>query len=138
MDCSSHEYLRQLTDLSGLYGLQRKNEWSVIEDFVLFASLTSNADALVSPRLRRHFAVIHLPVPSEGNLKVIVSQQLQGLLDAHSHEIDDGQYHGVVQASIELYSKVRQTLKVSDTPGRYHYFFSLGNLISVFQVLDQV
>lgn len=123
-------------DLRGLYGLQRKNEWCIVEDFVMFGSLTSNTDALVSPRLRRHFAVISLAAPSEGNLKVIISQQLQGLLDAHSYDMTDGRYQGVVEASIQLYSSVKETFKVSDTPGRQHYFFSLKNLVSVFQVLS--
>lgn len=105
-----------------------------MEDFVVFGSLTSNTDALVSPRLRRHFTVIHLPSPSDSNVKVIMSQQLQGLLDAHSYEMDDKNYRGVYEASVELYTKVKETLKVSDTPGRCHYFFSLKNLVSVFQV----
>ena len=105
-----------------------------MEDFVIFACLTSNSDALLSPRLRRHMAVIHLPSPSEGALKVIASQQLQALLEAHSYSIEEGGYEGVLEASVELYSKVRRSFKVSDTPGRCHYFFSLKNLVSVFQV----
>lgn len=117
-----------------MYGLPRRNEWCIIEDFVVFGALTSDTDALVSPRLRRHFAVVPLAAPSEGNLKVVVSQQLQGLLDAHSHNMADGTFQGLLQASIELYGSVKQTLKVSDTPGRQHYFFSLKNLVSVFQV----
>lgn len=134
MDCSAHEYLRQLADLRGMYGLQKRNEWCTVEDFVLFGSLTSDTDALVSPRLRRHFAVIHLPTPSDGNVRVIVAQQLQGLLEAHSYDMDNKSYQGVLDASMELYNSMRQTLKVSNTPGRQHYFFSLKNLVSVFQV----
>lgn len=134
MNCSSHEYLRQLTDLRGLYGLQRRNEWCVIEDFVIFGSLTSSTDALVSPRLRRHFAVIPVAAPSEGNLKAIVFQQFQGLLDAHSYDMADGSYRGLLGASIELYSHVKENFKVSGMPGRQHYFFSLKSLVSVFQV----
>ena len=133
-NCSSHEYLRQLMDLRGMYGLQRKNEWSIVEDFVFFGALTSNTDALVSPRLRRHFAVVPLAAPGGGNLKAIMSQQLQGLLDAHSYDMVDKSYGGILEASLQLYSSVKETLKVSDTPGRQHYFFSLKNLVSVFQV----
>lgn len=117
-----------------MYSLQKRNEWCVVEDFVLFACLTSDTDALVSPRLRRHLAVIHLPSPSEGCLKVIASQQLQALLDAHSYGDKADSYRGVLEASVEVYARVRETFKVSDTPGRYHYFFSLNNLVSVFQV----
>lgn len=133
--CSSHEYLRQLADLQGLYNLQKKNKWCVVEDFVLFGSITSNSDALVSPRLRRHFAIIGLSSPSEHNLKVVVSQQLKGLLDAHSYEMEPEDFKRVLEASIKLYLSVRDTLKVSNTRGRHHYFFSLKNLVSIFQVL---
>ena len=137
-DCSSHEYLRQLMDLKGLYGLHRKNEWSVVEDFVIFGALTSNSDALVSPRLRQHFAIIHLADLNEGTLNAIVSQQLQGLLDAHSYDMDETSFQGILEASVQLYDSVKKTLKVSDTPGRQHYFFSLQNLVSIFQVRERM
>jgi hypothetical protein len=117
-----------------MYSLQRKNEWSVVEDFVLFGSLTSNADALVSSRLRRHFAVIPLAAPSDGNMRVIVSQQFQGLLDAHSYDMANEVYQRLLEVSLLLYNSVKEAFKVSDTPGRQHYFFSLKNLVSVFQV----
>ena len=133
-ECSPHEFLRQLTDLRGLYSLQRKNEWCVVEDLVVFGALTSSSDALVSNRLRHHFAIIHLPSPGENSLEVVVSQQLQGLLDAHSHHLGEREYRGVLEASVELYSAIKETLKVSDLPGRQHYFFSIRNLVSVFQV----
>ncbi len=78
--------------------------------------------------------MVHLPNPSDDIIRTITSQQLQGLLDAHSFQIEEGRLHGVVEASVELYSSVREALKVSDTSGRQHYFFSLHNLVSVFQV----
>ena len=106
-----------------------------MEDFVVFGALTSNSDALVSTRLRHHFAIIHLPSPGENILEIVVAQQLQGLLEAHSHHLGEREYRGVLEASIELFAGVRQTLKVSDLPGRQHYFFSIQNLVSVFQVL---
>ena len=88
----------------------------------------------MSPRFRRHLAVIHLPSSSDSTLRVIVSQQLQGLLDAHSFEMEEKMFQGVLEASVELYSTIKEALKISDTPGRQHYFYSLQNLVSVFQV----
>lgn len=102
---------------------------------MLLGCLTSNSDALVSPRFRRHLAVIHLSSLGDESLKAIVSQQLQGLLEAHSHELNSKSVQGILEASIELYSSVKETLKVSDAPGRNHYFFSLKNLVSLFQVI---
>lgn len=132
--CSSHEYLRQLADLRGVYSLQKRTEWCAIEDFVLFGSLTSNSEDIVSSRLRRHLAVIHLPEPSDGNLKMIASLQLGGLLKAHSHEMEPKNFDNLLEVSMELYTSVKEMLRVSDTPGRLHYFFSLKHLVSVFQV----
>ena len=132
--CSSHEYLRQLADLKGIYNLQKTNEYSVIEDFILFACMTGNSEALISPRLRRHMIVIYLPDPCEANRRSIVSQQLSGLLKAHCHEMSPKEFETLLEASLELYANVKEILRVSDTPGRLHYFFSIKHLVSVFQV----
>ena len=129
--CSSHEYLRQLIDSKGLYNLEKKNDWCVVEDLVIFASLTSNSDALVEPRLRRHLATVHIPDLQDHNLVVVASQQLTTLLENVVNEVS---LQRVVDYSIEVYKSVKKALGVSDMPGRQHYFFSLKFLESVFQV----
>ena len=129
--CSSHEYLRQLIDIKGLYNLEKRNEWSVVEDLVIFASLTSDSDALVEPRLRRHLATINVPDLQGYNLSVVASQQLTALLQS---AVDDVTLQRIIDSSIKIYSRVKQSLSVSHMPGRQHYFFSLKYLESVFQV----
>ena len=129
--CSSHEYLRQLIDVKGLYNLEKKNEWCVVEDLVMFASLTSSADALVEPRLRRHLATIHIPDLQDHNLGVVAFEQLTAILE---NTVNGDTLQKLVNSSIEVYKNVRRTLNVSDMPGRRHYFFSLRHLESVFQV----
>ena len=78
--------------------------------------------------------IIHLPEPTEANQRVIVSQQLSGLLKAHCHEVGPAKFDGLLEASLELYSNVREILRASDMPGRLHYFFSIKQLVTVFQV----
>lgn len=129
--CSSHEYLRQLTDAKGLYNLEKKNEWCVVEDFVIFASLTSSSDALVEPRLRRHLATVHIPELEGHNLSVVASQQLAALME---NVVSENTLLKLVDSSIEVYKSVKQVLNISNMPGRQHYFFSLKFLESVFQV----
>lgn len=129
--CSSHEYLRQLIDSKGLYNLEKKNDWCVIEDLVVFASLTSNSDALVEPRLRRHLATVHVPDLQDHNLGVVASQQLTALLE---NVVNEDSLQRVVDCSVEVYRSVKKVLDMSDMPGRQHYFFSLKFLESVFQV----
>ena len=129
--CSSHEYLRQLIDVKGLYNLEKKNEWSVIEDLVIFASLTSDSDALIEPRLRRHLATVNVPDLQGSNLSVVATQQLAALLQ---NAISDATLQAIVESSIKVYGSIKRSLSESHMPGRQHYCFSLKYLESVFQV----
>jgi hypothetical protein len=129
--CSSHEYLRQLIDIKGLYNLEKKNEWSVIEDLVIFASLTSDSDALVEPRLRSHLATINVPDLQGYNLSVVATQQLTALLQ---NAVSEATLKTIVEYSIKVYRSVKRSLSESHMPGRQHYCFSLKYLESVFQV----
>ena len=129
--CTSHEYLRQLVDIKGLYNLEKKNEWSIVEDLVIFASLTSDSDALVEPRLRSHLATINIPELQGYNLNVVATHQLTALLQS---AVSEATLQRIVDSSIKVYRSVKQALSVSHMPGRQHYFFSLKYLESVFQV----
>ena len=122
-------------DSRGLYNLQKQNDWCAIEDLVLFASLTSDTGTTLPPRLQSHFAVIQLPDLRDHTLKRVTSEMLHSFLptDVHPDTVQ-----GVLGASIEAYTAIKQVLKVSDMPGRQHYFFSLGELESVFQVCKPV
>ena len=125
------QYLRQLMDSKGLYNLQRRNDWCAIEDLLLFTSLTSDTGVALAPRLQRHFAVIQIPDLRDHNLNRITSEMLHSFLPA---DIQPDTLQGILAASVETYSAVKQTLRVSDMPGRQHYFFSLAKLESVFLV----
>ena len=131
LNCSSHEYLRQLIDVKGLYNLEKKNEWSVVEDLVIFGSLTSESDALVEPRLRRHLATINVPDLQGLNLGEVSTQQLTALLQS---AVSEDSLQRIIHSSIKIYESVKRSLSVSHMSGRQHYCFSLRHLESVFQV----
>ena len=122
-------------DGRGLYNLQKQNDWCAIEDLVLFTSLTSDTGTTLALRLQSHFAVIQIPDLRDHTLKRVTSEMLHSFLptDVHPDTVQ-----GVLGASIEAYTAVKQVLKVSDMPGRQHYFFSLAKLESVFQVQKPV
>ena len=98
--------------------------------------LTSATDAIIPPRLRRQLAVVHLPELTGESLKAVVSLQLFTFVSAHTGAMDESTLQKVVGISTEVYSKVRQALKVSGMPGRQHYIFSLRQLESAYQVLN--
>ena len=132
--CLSHEYIRQLLDCKGLYCLQKSNEWCAVEDLLIFAALTSASHLHIAPRLQRHFSVIRLPELKEQNLKAIVSQMVTSHLESSSSaEV----LQATLSASLDAYSSLKETLKISNSPGRQHYFFSLAQLESVFQVIHR-
>ncbi len=142
------QYLRQLMDGGGLHNLCKPNDWAAIEDLVVFGAVTSNrGNVQLDPRLLHHFATIHLPDISKEDLKVITSQILQALTIvpgapatsststvASPSQINHKTLEGIITASLEVYGSVREALKVSDVPGRWHYVFSLSQLESVFEV----
>ncbi len=130
---SGNEYLRQLADTSGLYNLQKRNEHCTIEDLVIFASLTSSEGALLDPRLRRHFSVVHLPGLSSNTTYEILSAQWMAYLRSHGDNVGGG-LGGVSLALAEVCGRVCDVLRESDTFGRAHYLFSLKQLESVCQV----
>lgn len=133
---TSHEYLRQLSDTSGIHNLHKKNDWCAIEDLIIFACLTSDSDALLGPRLRRHLAIVHLPELSTRTAESIISLQLATYLSAHTEDLGESTLDNLTLLLTEVFSRVREVLKVSDMTGRAHYLFSLRQLESVYQVRE--
>ncbi len=130
---TAHEYLRQLSDVSGLHNLQKRNEHCTIEDLVIFACATAGNTSL-DPRLTRQFSTINLPELSEEKAQNIISLQLATYLSSHADNME-GSFSQLALVIGGVYVGVREALCVSDMPGRGHYLFSLGHLESVYQVL---
>ena len=134
--------MRQLVDGGGLWNLSRPNCWSVVENLTIFAALTTDGKTTIPLRLQRLFAVVQLPELSPTNLQSIVSEMLRVLCAGigvwQGAELSGEVHRHVVQSSVELFSRVREALRASDTPGREHYVFSLSQLESAFQVCQSV
>lgn len=137
---SHTQYIRQLIDSSGAYNIGKRNTFASIEDLSLFTSLTTNiGHTTISPRLKRHFAIVHLPELSGIPLTSILTETLWTLCGGVSgttagSQIDRDKLTSIVKSSEVVFLKVRAALKESDMPGRQHYVFSLSQIESVFQV----
>lgn len=137
-------------DARGLHNLSKPNEWAAIEDLLVFGAITnpSNGEtAHLDPRLQHHCATIHLPDLTEADLETITSQMIHALTPlpgepainstptlASSSHLTPKALQDVHTASLEVYRSVKKVLQVSGMPGRWHYFFDLTQLESVFQV----
>ncbi|KAL5457324.1 hypothetical protein EMCRGX_G034572 [Ephydatia muelleri] len=137
--CGFHEYLRQLMDSKGMFNLAKLNEWCVIEDLAIFATLANDCGSCMEldPRLQRHFVTINVPPLKGQSLNAIVTMWAEDVASALPPSFPPTLSKDLLCASLEVYGFVREALKASTMPGRHHYLFSLGQLASVYQGLVQ-
>ena len=146
------QYIRQLIDCHGVHNLGKKNTFSAIEDLSLFTALTtaSTTHSPLSPRLSHHFTVIHLPELADTPLTTILTESLRTLCGgvvAGSEDGMEGSEDGtprpwisgetmscIVQSTMTVFLRVRDSLRASEMPGRQHYVFNLSHIQCAFQV----
>ena len=79
--------------------------------------------------------MFHLPTPQEDSLKNIVNGILEANMNAGDHPgLDIELHNGIVQSSVKLMAAVKKVLRPSPMPGRHHYFFTLKDVATCFQV----
>jgi dynein heavy chain, axonemal len=127
------ELLRQLIDSKGFYE-REEWLWRTIENSVLCvgAAPPGGGRSAVTQRFVRHFMVLCVPDPSNDGLQRIFDNILTGFLTTgkfHGDIVDLSS--GIVQATIELYGRIREDLL--PTPSRIHYQFNLRDVSKVFQ-----
>lgn len=133
---SVSEFFRLLVDVQGLYNLKKENEWSSLEDFVFLATAnTDHPSSTITDRLMSRFAVIRVPEWTLSTLESTISTLAEAILLSSPVRISKDMITKVTNASVQLFVSVRNVLRDSTLPGRYHYMFSLSQLVSLFQVL---
>ena len=62
-------------DSKGMFNLAKLNEWCVIEDLAIFATLANDCGSCMEldPRLQRHFVTINVPPLKGQSLNAIVT-----------------------------------------------------------------
>ena len=125
------ELLRQLVDFRGFYD-REKLYWKNIDDTVTVAAAAppGGGRAEVTPRFSRHFHVLCVPPASPDVLKHIFGSILQGFLEPFNEDVRSTSGR-VVQATIEVYDKIRLVMR--PTPSKSHYTFNLRDVSKVFQ-----
>ena len=137
-------------DNGGVYSLGKPNTLSTIENLSVFTGFTTTSSpSLPSPRLLRHFSIITLPELTGAPLTTILTDSLRSHcagkagLEAESTEragleAESGGLSSVVEKTAAVFLEVRESLRLSDLPGRRHYFFSLSHIESAFQVHNYI
>ena len=83
-------------------------------------------------RLKRHFAIFNVPLPSVAAINNIFGQLVAGRFaaDACGEDLHDAALK-LVPITIELWNKVQT--KMLPTPAKFHYLFNMRELSKVFQ-----
>lgn len=125
------ELLRQLLDSGGLYD-REKLFWKEIENLILCAICAPPGGGRnpLTPRFTRHFSMMFIPTTSKNAMTTIFTSILDGFLGEFPPNIAHLSI-GIVQASIEIYSRISEDLL--PIPAKSHYVFNLRDLSKTIQ-----
>lgn len=135
------ELVRQLVETAGFAFLDKdkRGELKTIEDLQYVAAMKhpqgGNND--VPSRLKRHFFIFNMIVPSTASLDAIFGFLMRGRFDKElvSREIARDA-DKLVDATVRLWAWAKKTLL--PTPAKFHYIFNLRDLSRVFQGIMRV
>ena len=129
------EIVRQLMEFNGFAFLDKDKRGSIklIEDvqYVSAMSTPGGGKNEIPQRLKRHFGIITMVLPSITAIDDIYGQMLRGRFT--KTEFDNSTLavvDGLTRATIELWRKVKS--KLLPTPAKFHYVFNLRDLSRIF------
>eukprot|EP01012_Entosiphon_sulcatum_P023110 TRINITY_DN280_c0_g1_i1.p1 TRINITY_DN280_c0_g1~~TRINITY_DN280_c0_g1_i1.p1 ORF type:complete len:2686 (+),score=823.42 TRINITY_DN280_c0_g1_i1:5663-13720(+) len=133
-DQITNEIVRQVFEMRGLFSLDKVGEWKHIVDVSYLGAMSQPGGGKndVPNRLKRHFAVFNVPLPTDISL-----QQIFGVI--YSGRFQTNQYSSEVQEvaskltqmCIHLWKKMQA--KMLPTPAKFHYFFNVRDLSRICQ-----
>ena len=126
--------LRQFLDYGCWYDRQDPALKKTIYDIQFVAAMNPTAGSFtVNPRLQRHFAVLGVRMPSEGDLTMIFSSVMEGHLQIFECETVALQCKHLVRGVIEIHKSV--SAKFLPSAVRFHYNFNMREMVDIFQGL---
>ena len=136
-DQVTNEVVRQHMAESGMYSLDKTNDFLYITDFAFLACMATpgggNND--VPHRLKPHFSSYCVPMPEDSSLEKIFGAYIEGKFLQGGGGCYSEEFREVLkqlpQLSIECWKKVSK--KLLPTPAKFHYVFSLRDLSLLFQ-----
>lgn len=133
-DQPTNEFTRQLIEMCGCYNLERAGEWKSIVDLHWVAAMArpSSSSNDIPPRLKRHFMIIGVPMPSQR----VILRVFGSIIDAWAAL---NKASAPVQAALSALPAATYTLlltvqeKLLPTPAKFHYTFNIRDISRVFQ-----
>lgn len=125
------ELLRQWMDHNGWFNRKELMKIDIV-DVVFMAAMgpPGGGRSFITNRLVRHFNLITYTILEKEDITMIYTKILSALLRNYAEPIRDA-IPKIVQATIDVYGSVQQTLL--PTPSKSHYTFNMRDMASVFQ-----
>jgi dynein heavy chain len=138
-DQPTNEFTRQLIEMSGCYNLERAGEWKTIVDLHWIAAMPrpSSSSNDLPPRLKRHFLVIGVPMPSQR----VVLRVFGSIMDAWAtlNKIPEQVQAVLSVLPAATYALLQSMLeKLLPTPAKFHYTFNIRDISRVFQGIMRI
>ena len=136
-DQVTNEIVRQLLEQGGMYSLEKPiGDMKMIVDCQYLAAMNTPGGGKndIPNRLKRHFCIFNVPLPSVPAINNIFGQLVAGRFaaDVFTPEVCDAAQK-LVPITIDLWNKVQT--KMLPTPAKFHYLFNMRELSKVFQGL---
>eukprot|EP01028_Stygiella_incarcerata_P006636 TRINITY_DN270_c0_g1_i1.p1 TRINITY_DN270_c0_g1~~TRINITY_DN270_c0_g1_i1.p1 ORF type:complete len:4523 (-),score=1222.92 TRINITY_DN270_c0_g1_i1:192-13760(-) len=138
-DQVTNEIVRQVLEDGGFFSLDKPGEWKRIVDlqFVSAMSHPGGGRNDIPPRLKRHFAIFNVTLPSHTAIDQIYGTLIRGRYNAASGFKSDvlQVVMNMTKATIRLWEEI--SIKMLPTPSKVHYIFNIRDLSRVFQGVMQ-
>ena len=136
-DQVTNEIVRQLLEQGGMYSLEKPiGDMKMIVDCQYLAAMNTPGGGKndIPNRLKRHFAVFNVPLPSVAAINNIFGALVAGRFsaDVFAPEVCAAA-EKLVPLTIGVWNKVQA--KMLPTPAKFHYLFNMRELSKVFQGL---
>ena len=137
-DQPTNEIVRQLIEYNQFAFLDKdkRGDMKTCEDLVFMAAMTHPGGGRndIPDRLKRHFLLFNLVLPSIESINDIYGQMLDGRFPADG-KVDDKIVRGVIKeltaTTIKLWRSTKA--KLLPTPAKFHYIFNMRDLSRIFQ-----
>ena len=135
-DQPTNEIVRQLVEQGGMYFLDKdkRGDFKVCEDLSFVAAMTHPGGGRndIPNRLKRHFFVFNMVLPSLASIDDLYGQMLRGRFAPGDFTPPCVELAGkLTGATIDLWRRVKS--KMLPTPAKFHYVFNMRELSRVFQ-----
>jgi len=134
-DQITNELVRQLLEEEGFYQLEKPiGDFKKVERLWYYAAMNTPGGGKndIPNRLKRHFAIINVPLPSRAAINNIFGTLISGRFDADvfdQNTVDAAQK--LVPMTINFWTSIQK--KMLPTPAKFHYLWNVRELSKVFQ-----